>query len=367
MIRVFHPIGQGVFYSERHGGFNMVYDCGEWKNSKRSTQLVKNSFKSGSQIDLLFISHFDYDHISKIDILRDNYVIKVCILPCLYDEQKIALSNIYRGLGYLNIVELIENPKDFFEHSKIANHQTETKVVFVRPIGEVKRETNQELSFEDLVSNKGDQYGEIDSGCRIKINNWVYIPCNTECAKHHDELIESFKTNNLDYEKIIKYIDYCLKNSKKIKQVYNQLEGRINANSMFVYSGPQDSSSCHIKRLYFGLSSIDCNICLLFKEIFEKEAGCIFAGDTDLKDLIPFYHQFRDRIGTIQLPHHGSAKSFDYDFLEQKNECLFFPASYGTKNTYGHPAQSVICNIVENGSFFIPVSENQETMFIQVI
>ena len=28
MLRMFHSIGQGAFYSERHDGYNIVYDCG---------------------------------------------------------------------------------------------------------------------------------------------------------------------------------------------------------------------------------------------------------------------------------------------------------------------------------------------------
>ena len=36
--RIFHTIGQGAFYSEKHDNFNIVYDCGtEWKNSDMST------------------------------------------------------------------------------------------------------------------------------------------------------------------------------------------------------------------------------------------------------------------------------------------------------------------------------------------
>lgn len=50
ILRVFHPIGQGAFYSERHDNFNIVYDCGEWKNSKRATKVVEESFEKTLQL-----------------------------------------------------------------------------------------------------------------------------------------------------------------------------------------------------------------------------------------------------------------------------------------------------------------------------
>ena len=49
MQRVFHPIGQGAFYSERHEGFNMVYDCGNWKNTKLSDRIVTQAFDKSEQ------------------------------------------------------------------------------------------------------------------------------------------------------------------------------------------------------------------------------------------------------------------------------------------------------------------------------
>jgi hypothetical protein len=58
IVRTFHPIGQGAFYSERNEKFNMVYDCGEWKDSNYANKVVKQSFGTTDTIDLLFISHF---------------------------------------------------------------------------------------------------------------------------------------------------------------------------------------------------------------------------------------------------------------------------------------------------------------------
>ena len=45
--RVFHPIGQGAFYSERHGShnINIVYDCGTTNPKSLAKQSVVRTFK----------------------------------------------------------------------------------------------------------------------------------------------------------------------------------------------------------------------------------------------------------------------------------------------------------------------------------
>ena len=115
--RIFHPIGQGAFYSERHDNINIVYDCGtEWKNRANKTynKIINQNFKTNDVVDILFISHFDYDHVSKIKILKENVKeIRMVILPLLHDEEKILLTNIYRVLKF-NILTLINNPQQFF-------------------------------------------------------------------------------------------------------------------------------------------------------------------------------------------------------------------------------------------------------------
>ena len=71
VVRTFHPVGQGTFYSERfyenieqNVTHIMVYDCGvsirhEWPMS----HVVKQAFTDEDEIDYLFISHLDYDHV----------------------------------------------------------------------------------------------------------------------------------------------------------------------------------------------------------------------------------------------------------------------------------------------------------------
>lgn len=123
--RIFHTVGQGAFYSEKHENFNIVYDCGtEWKNRADKTidKTIKQSFKKDDEIDILFISHFDYDHVSKIKTLKDHVKsIKKVVMPLLHNNEKTLLINIYRALNF-NILTLINKPEEFFWNRNTNNY-----------------------------------------------------------------------------------------------------------------------------------------------------------------------------------------------------------------------------------------------------
>lgn len=91
MARTFHPIGQGAFYSEEFFNseqncvFRIVYDCGSLKycglqRNSDGTPLeredieerVKRAFPNGYGIDILFVSHFDEDHVNLIPYLTER-------------------------------------------------------------------------------------------------------------------------------------------------------------------------------------------------------------------------------------------------------------------------------------------------------
>lgn len=128
--RIFHPIGQGAFYSERHENHNIVYDCGSMCVSK-SKKVVSQSFSKEDVIDILFISHFDYDHISLIEDLKTTVKeIRNVVIPLLHNNEKILLSNIFKALGENNLATLVKEPKEFFG--------AETRIIRVEPSSEEK-------------------------------------------------------------------------------------------------------------------------------------------------------------------------------------------------------------------------------------
>ena len=79
--RTFHPVGQGAFFTEQFYNddattllYNVVYDCGS-RSKGIKTQMersIRNVFHDKKEIDVLFLSHFDDDHINFVKTLKDN-------------------------------------------------------------------------------------------------------------------------------------------------------------------------------------------------------------------------------------------------------------------------------------------------------
>ena len=374
--RIFHPIGQGAFYSERHENFNIVYDCGNWKNTKLADKVVKQSFKEGESIDILFISHFDYDHVNKIKTLKEHTKIKKVVMPLLHDNEKHLLMNIYRLLVF-NILTIISNPKDFFGH--------ETEIITVNYTDNIESpadiDSSPQKNINELTSST------IQSGTTLiqKFENydWIYIPYNY-CHKDRNKKLEDLLVKHgFDVKKFKHDPEYTTRkvtlNRAKLKKIYSALDGNINQNSMLLYSGVWPTSPklshWHLLAHYLTVWYTDryawhemCHEVLRdMRDDNENKVGCVYTGDCDLNkvDIKLIFQHYWKYVSTIQLPHHGDVKSYNNKTLGGQN--YLCPISVGINNTYGHPSPSVISDIICNGSCPILVTESLSSYYIEHI
>jgi len=90
----FHNVGQGLFYSGKINDFNFVYDCGSKpvKELKKVIDIYKVENLKDNMIDVLVLSHFDYDHISGLDYLLDNVKVEYAIIPYYSPQEKLILA-----------------------------------------------------------------------------------------------------------------------------------------------------------------------------------------------------------------------------------------------------------------------------------
>jgi len=369
IIRTFHPIGQGAFYSERHKDFNTVYDCGNRYNTSLGNKVVKQAFLKDEIIDILFISHFDYDHVNKIKVLKEHTKIKRVIIPLLQPEEKALLVKIYRVLDF-NILTLIENPQKFFDE--------ETQVTTI------KKSNNYDQLVDDLKLVDIDDIGlELPSGSiiskKFKSYEWIYIPFNDEHQKRRERL-ETLLSSKYDVDRLKNDTSYSIEktveNRKSIRNIYNQLSGGINQNSMLVYSGMKDTQYYKCKQEVFHYNGLYKHFRLynIFEDKkfydtlsrYKHRVSCIYTGDTDLNvvKIKSIFQQYWNSVGTIQIPHHGDIKSFEKNVLDDKY--YWCPISVG-KNTYGHPSYNLISEIMTQESFPILVTEELTSGFIEHI
>ena len=401
MIRTFHPVGQGAFYSEEFFNsegncvFRVVYDCGALKccglqrNSdgtplerKDIEERVKRAFPDGHGVDILFVSHLDDDHVNLIPFLK-SFQIRRVILPLLSTEERYMLTGyhlIRSGRGRISGVleSIINNPEEYFGNG--------TKVTFVRPAdGERSLIEN---AVDDESVGVDDLRKEVPSLTKILIGNnfpdngrmlrWLLIPYNHKPERYFNlkyELENAFGTGFP--LKSLKDPDFVVKNLSGLRSCYKALPEGINRNSMALYSGPLDGA-CSLRT-----GKVECGDvwgpycpCDQFAEYcldsdlgqtplpdFYGQPGCLYTGDLSLDDagLTKTFKRYGRVIGMVQLPHHGSLDSFGAgDLPIDRRVCV---ATYGEKNQFGHPAFAVKLAVAQKCGLWVDVTETDESRF----
>ena len=378
--RIIHPVGQGAFYTERiktdGKTYNVVYDCGSttaYKVNRGKPILeaeIKTFYDKNENIDLLFISHFDYDHVNGLKYLKDHCNIKRVIMPLI----PTAARWIYLSQLDDELQSLMTNPGVFFGN--------DTEIISVRYTngGEPTRD---ELVLND---NEPSSKQEIVSGTIIQFRNlhdWCYIPFNFDEDARYKKLIDLIADHGLELDKLLNgNVEYIITERAKINKAYQNIvkkSGSSNESSLIVYSGPISVKHEYIKKY----NSI-CNVSCIARRIhygcnmipfIGKRAACLYLGDTDLNQasggygiIEAIYHNLGDvrhNIGTIQVPHHGSEKNFNDDILLHSSPNLYF-ASFGKQNSYGHPSYRVVEDI-EMHNHFVGVTEDRNSALVETI
>jgi beta-lactamase superfamily II metal-dependent hydrolase len=356
IIRCFHPIGQGAFYTENiDNTFRIVYDCGTLSKGgcKLSKRLIDNEFSKDDHIDILFLSHFDIDHISGVRYLAQRCKIKRVVLPLLHNNEAIFLGNVFTALNRADIANIVINPVEYFGN--------DTKVFRVSP--EVGDEF---IDLNDDYINSDNQPRIIASMTKLAIRslNWVFIPYNHELNIHNPLFLNEFKKRGLNIDNIDN-TNYITANRIEIAKAYKNCGGNINDNSMLLYSGPVN---CANKKV-IEHSTIFQRISL--RETLQSgkySSGCIYCGDVNMNnvDIQQIYSNVWGSVGTVQIAHHGSKNSFSENFMiNSPCEDLVCPISCGISNTYGHPCCSVISRILRHNNYPCIVTDSQDSVLTE--
>ncbi len=349
LVRTFHPVGFGAFYVEKHS-FNhetttIVYDCGTKEHINFLKSIIREEFpEKGKVIDVLFISHFDKDHVSGIPFLKKHCKIKKVIIPYLSEEDRLLF--VYAKKGLREYKQLIVNTENYFGR--------ETKVYRVLSDSNRQHELDKSNEFSD---NSQRVVGHIlQSGVSLDslniLSNWTLIPFNYDYAEQISKLKEKLNCLKLDYKRF-KDENYICEHYKKIKKAYKELYPKSKQNdiSLMLYSGTKTRNELFAS--YCGY--------VYHKPFFKL--GCLYLGDVSLqKD--GCMNMLRERlgnrmqdIGTIQIPHHGSQFNFDKEILKSG---VLSVISCDFKS-YNLPSDSVIKSIVEAGSQLFVVTHQKET------
>lgn len=384
MLRSFLPVGQGAFYVEafKDGSDKKycVYDCGSSTGIEIIENQIKSTFSKGDEIEYVFISHVDFDHINGLESLLDYCHVKNLIMPYTKQEDRYLLKLDLLCSGYNLVDDSFLN--NFIDDPVIVLRQIEPNatVWFVREPGD-------EISAEDAeFSNDRIPISQIQSGTNILdiISfptvltglEWEYVPYNFR----EDERGKQFRTeleHNIgelppDLNKNLAEIWKDAATREKIMAAYKKVEGSLNTNSMVLFSGIRAEwmfqKPRRFMKTYYG--PYCCETCPRYWcewKSPEKESGCLYTGDYEAKGaqkwqaLYNAYQDYWKYIGCVQLPHHGSQNNYNASFADLD---AYFVISAGSHNKYQHPNSSVCNDLFMNHKPLSIVTEERYTELV---
>lgn len=376
VTRYIHPIGQGAFYSERFEVdnnviANIVYDCGtSTKPKKNAVSYINTHFNVKDKIDILFVSHFDSDHVCLLETLMNSVTAIGCVvLPALPSgKYKQILDYVITDKTSKS---LINNPDVFF-HNKCE------KIIYVDgyvpsydsdQVPSEQSKTNQVPSGEIKNVDQIESGTHIQNGQSISISKlhmiWKFKPyhiCDDSAVKqflsNYSPQIKKLTLDNNADSKLI----------KELRDGFKRYYKNLNDYSLLMYSGPLKMPKA------FPVFFSTCNTNRKFHSLPDILAGCLYTGDANFNmkgfDLIEYSKTILEKdanqIGLVQISHHGSATSYNPDILKEFHAINYF-LSCGIKNNYCHPSFKVVSSVMGNGNNLMITTENHNTKIEQRI
>lgn len=367
LVRTFHPVGHGAFYTERFYQndpqtetplFTAVFDCGCYEKGKkgwsknrfqqRIEHYANNVFIQGETIDALFISHFHTDHINGLDHLIARCNIKKIFIPIMTPEV-ILEAYLYSFITTGRRSNVVTRTIERFQNDE----ELKRKIVTI----------NEDIGPEEIEIPINDINNTFSSGGRISCTfPWYYIPFNRKQNKlsqllQIEPLLRSALTTTGDVDINALTTIVKSKNAAYWKRVYKQIwKSKHNAYSMTVYSTNLQSI----------LGQCEWNG-TMFVNRYDLQ-NCLYLGDYEAKGIASFkalkhcYNSYWNNISLLQVPHHGSKDNYNAGLYNKPRACII---SAGATDVYGHPHNSTITGI--QACHCLPILVTEQTYTKQVI
>lgn len=346
LTRTVHPVGVGAFITEffeieSSSELLVMYDCGEGTSSKTSTklkQIIDNYFDSLTSyrtIDILFLSHFDNDHINGLEyLLTQGYANSrtFAVLPLISDDY----YDIFEYCNDLNYIQVVNDLR-----------KKRIPIVFVRTdekrenIAREQRSGSCDIESNDLIADSYEDLTSLPIPVFSQILSiWRYRPFYLHDSAIFQSFIRSLgeDENPIDTDSLNNFINWSEPERKKLKIKYKLFNSKlkikgvtaINMYAMLLISqknhGVKEYKVCSIE----GKNQNDHHIQREKEGHYPMLESAVFTSDVGLKDPTYFkkfedaLHQYcQDGVGLLQVPHHGSKNNYNSSLFKLDTRAAF--------------------------------------------
>jgi hypothetical protein len=401
----FFKAGQGSFYGGRIWNhelgkvFTVVYDCGTSPFIKGNSESLnyeidrfkyhqQHYFPHNNEIDLLFISHLDYDHVSGLKRLLSEFDVKNIILPYIEKQHRqfflVSVPDNNDPENDFTIEDyssFIESPNTFI----LNNSGEKTKMYFVKSNGKSEIEYqgyDNDNQSEDIYpsgtpNNATEELAGVPNVFVYDNNLQFFFQRKWEFTTYVKDVSEGAIANlNNCLKSILNKTtdeDLTLQDLKELSTVnrkvahkcYTASIGEINSHGLVLLHGPIGFE--HLRSRIYS----DCELNHPFDHGYNRYLhddhhfrnrksimlGTLLFGDSSINpdnNPIEFPMAFKNKLGNVhvvQVPHHGSSKNWNLDNFNDLNlgvsisrweNRVVSVCNFGYGNKYGHPSHDVL-------------------------
>lgn len=321
------PVGQGGFSIEWINGYIIVYDCGSISSPQSIEKCMDRLKKKTDHIDVLFISHFDNDHVNSIQYLLNKVSVKKAVTPYIPAVLRTAYG-VYTNGAYTSIMQLFKD------------RQVETDEI-------------------------GD--GEANSKPYLYKGLWEWIAKSMITLADFDNVTASLQDKGVVLEELDVNPKYLESQKEIINNTFKDVFGPKGPNSKGLIVLSQ---KCRDVKTKLGLIYQGCEWCHKTpSRMASFVSSCLYVGDADLKnmhnksDVKGFLKSYRTEASLLlmQIPHHGSKYNvgarFETDFIAQ----YYFVNDINTKRLQNNQS---LYNSLTGKKTLLVVGDNCQDMVV---
>lgn len=396
------PVGQGCFASgtiesTASRTINYVYDCGA-RNRRHLEPLVRGYTDQTAQIDALFVSHLDADHVDGLDILLARARVQTVYLPYLDIVDLLMKIVEAEDNGELtgSFAQATLNPAGWFGDRGvervvlIRNGGGDAPDGFTPLTGEPDRPpegplylkesgVSAELPMDRSTGSSETPLLQMTVGNALTVvsqfhTHWILVPYVPPVDPHRVSKFEAGICGILGVR------DYAEVTVDLLSQKLRTRSGRRDLRNCYdaiIKNGATTNHNRISMSLYSGPTNPDFWECRTYWRRYwsrhwpGRGLGWIGTGDAKLNYLQDrsewhnFYSRLLPTVGSLLLPHHGSIKNFHEDLLSPPNLELVIASADSKGAGYRHPSATVVHAVKRANKLLCHVSRKPKSGLLE--